>query len=95
MSNKLFTKESNYNTINMKLEGGEMMKLTLKALRVNAGFTLKKASEQLGISVVTLISYETKKTIPNVEMLDKMLELYNVKFSKFNYSAKDNALIIV
>ena len=71
------------------------MKLTLKALRVNAGFTLKKASEQLGISVVTLRSYETKKTIPNIEMLDKMLNLYNVKFNNFKYSVEDNTLVII
>ena len=30
------------------------MKLTLKALRVNAGFTIEKASKELGISTVTL-----------------------------------------
>ena len=52
------------------------MKITLKALRVNAGYTIEKASEALGISTVTLRSYETKKTIPNMEMLNKMLKLY-------------------
>lgn len=47
------------------------MKITLKALRVNAGYTIEKASEALGISTVTLRSYETKKTIPNMEMLNR------------------------
>ena len=56
------------------------MKLTLKALRVNAGFTIEKASKELGISTVTLRSYETNKTIPTVKMLNKMLNLYNAKF---------------
>jgi transcriptional regulator with XRE-family HTH domain len=78
----------------MKIRGGEIMKITLKALRVNAGYTIETASRELGISTVTLRSYETKKTIPNMEMLSKMLELYNAKFSKFEYSAKDNALIL-
>ena len=77
-----------------KIGGGERMKITLKALRVNAGYTIEKASEALGISTVTLRSYETKKTIPNVEMLNKMLKLYDAKFSKFEYSAKDNALVL-
>ena len=44
-----------------KIGGGETMKITLKALRVNAGYTIEKASEALGISTVTLRSYETKK----------------------------------
>lgn len=33
------------------------MKLTLRALRVNSGYTLKNASENLGISTVTLRNY--------------------------------------
>ena len=70
------------------------MKITLKALRVNAGYTLEKASRELNISSVTLRNYETKKTIPNMEVLNKMLKLYNAKFSKFEYDAVDNALIL-
>ena len=70
------------------------MKLTLKALRVNAGFTIEKASKELGISTVTLRSYETNKTIPTVKMMNKMLNLYNAKFSDFEYSEEDNALIL-
>lgn len=70
------------------------MKITLKALRVNAGYTIEKASKKLNISSVTLRNYETKKTIPNMEVLNKMLKLYNAKFSKFEYDAVDNALIL-
>ena len=70
------------------------MKITLKALRVNAGYTIEKASRKLNISSVTLRNYETKKTIPNMEVLNKMLKLYNAKFSKFEYDAVDNALIL-
>lgn len=78
----------------MKIRGGDNMKFTMRALRVNAGYTIETASRELGISTVTLRSYETKKTIPNMEMLSKMLKLYDAKFSKFEYSAKDNALIL-
>ena len=70
------------------------MKITLKALRVNAGYTIEKASRKLNISSVTLRNYETKKTIPNMEVLNKMLKLYDAKFSKFEYSVKDNALVL-
>ena len=70
------------------------MKLTLKALRVNAGFTIEKASKELGISTVTLRSYETNKTIPTVKMMNKMLKLYNAKFSNLDDLTEDNNLIV-
>ena len=90
----IFTKEKQYFIIITRIGGGETMKITLKALRVNAGYTIKKASRELGISTVTLRNYEIKKTIPNMEMLSKILKLYDAEFSKFEYSAKDNALIL-
>lgn len=70
------------------------MKLTLKALRVNAGFTIEKASKELGISTVTLRSYETNKTIPTVKMMNKLLNLYNAKFSNIDEVTESNELIV-
>ena len=70
------------------------MKLTLKALRVNAAFTIEKASKELGISTVTLRSYETNKTIPTVKMMNKMLNLYNAKFSNIDDLTESNELIV-
>lgn len=70
------------------------MKLTLRALRVNAGFTIEKASKELGISTVTLRSYETNKTIQTVKMMNKMLNLYNAKFSNIDDLTESNELIV-
>lgn len=70
------------------------MKLTLKALRVNAGFTIEQASKELGVSTVTLRSYETNKTIPTVKMMNKMLKLYNAKFSNIDDFTESNELIV-
>lgn len=70
------------------------MKITLRALRVNAGFTIEKASKELGISTVTLRSYETNKTIPTVKMMNKMLKLYNAKFSNLDDLTEDNNIIV-
>ena len=70
------------------------MKLTLKALQVNAGFTIEKASKELGISTVTLRSYETNKTVPTVKMMNKMLNLYNAKFSNIDVLTESNELIV-
>ena len=70
------------------------MKLTRKALRVNAGFTIEKASKELGISTVTLRSYENNKTVPTVKMVNKMLNLYNAKFSNIDDVTESNELIV-
>lgn len=40
------------------------MKLTLKALRVNAGLNQAEAAQQLGIYIATLRNYEGGKTSP-------------------------------
>ena len=70
------------------------MKFTMRALRVNAGYTIEQASKELGISTVTLRSYETNKTIPTVKMMNKMLNLYNAKFSNIDDLTESNELIV-
>ena len=55
-----------------------MVAITLKAARVNAGFTQKDASIKLGISRGTLQSYEMYKTKPDIEMAKKIAELYGL-----------------
>nr|DAF77627.1 MAG TPA: helix-turn-helix protein [Caudoviricetes sp.] len=52
--------------------------LTLKAARVNAGFTQKEAAKMLDISEFTLANYENGKTYPDIRMLKKIEKLYNV-----------------
>ena len=64
------------------------MQLSLRATRVNAGLTLKEASEKLGISTVTLRSYEYYKTVPNIGIINKMLKLYEVKIDDISFVPK-------
>lgn len=71
------------------------MKFTMKALRVNAGFTLEEASKKLGISRVTLRNYETNKTKPNIELLNDILKLYNAKFSNLEYTFDNDKVIFI
>lgn len=52
------------------------MKVSLKAARINAGLTLIKAAEQIGISRNTLMNYEHKKTSPPVKTLEKICKVY-------------------
>ena len=70
------------------------MKLTLRALRVNTGYTLKEASEKLGISTVTLRSYEYYRTVPNINMVNKILELYKVNIDDISFVPKNKEIFI-
>lgn len=54
------------------------MTITLKAARVNAGFTQKEAAKRLGISKTTLASYEMYRTIPCIDMAQKIADLYGL-----------------
>ena len=76
----------------MKIRGGDNMKFTMRALRVNAGYTIEQASKELGISTVTLRSYETNKTVPTVKMIQKIFKLYNAKSINFYDLTEDNKL---
>lgn len=65
----------------MLLSGGEIMqavpRISLKAARVNAGLSQKKAAEMLGISKATLQHYEAGSTVPNILMSKKIEEVYH------------------
>lgn len=56
--------------------------MTLKAARVNAGLTQKKAAEILGISEYTLINYEKGTSSPTVHVLKKIEDLYGVPYHR-------------
>ena len=54
------------------------MAIHLKAARVNAGLTQTEVAEKLKISKNTLISYEKYKSIPDIDMAQKLAELYGM-----------------
>ena len=64
------------------------MRVTLRALRVNSGYTLKQASSKLKISSETLRSYEKARTFPDMRKMSEILSLYNT-FSKSGLDVND------
>ena len=54
------------------------MELTMKAARINAGYTQKTAAKLLKISNNTLSSYENYKTIPDIRISERMAKLYSL-----------------
>lgn len=65
------------------------MKLTLKAARLNAGFTQETAAKQLGISESTLGSYERGITFPDVPLIKKIEDLYGVEYRDIIFLPKN------
>ena len=53
------------------------MKVSLKALRVNANLNQQQVAERLGIAKVTLVNWEANKTYPTLVQLSKLCELYS------------------
>lgn len=67
------------------------MPITLKAARVNAGYTQAKAAKLLGISKSTLTSYEKYRTKPDIEMAKKIAALYNLTVNDIIFLQSDCA----
>lgn len=61
------------------------MKFTLKALRINKGYSQEKAATLIGISVETLANYEKGTTYPDIPILKKIEEVYETKYDNINF----------
>ena len=57
-----------------------MLKITLAAARVNAGFTQKEVADMLDVSNKTLCSWEKGKSFPNPRHIDMLCELYSISY---------------
>lgn len=62
-----------------------MVKMSLAAVRINAGYTQKDAAKALGISNGTLCSWENGVTFPPADMIPKICELYGVPYDQINF----------
>lgn len=58
-----------------------MIKISLKAARVNAELSQKYVAKVLGISNKTLSSWENGDTFPSAKYIDMLCKLYNVTYN--------------
>ena len=65
-------------------------KITMKAARVNAGFTLDEAAERLHTTKQTLINYEKGMTSPTVDKLIEICHLYKVRIESILFLPKES-----
>ncbi|HEN5961472.1 TPA: helix-turn-helix transcriptional regulator [Streptococcus agalactiae] len=56
-----------------------MTQWTLKACRVNAGYTLRQVAKKVGKNFQTISKYEKDTTLIPFELLKDLSELYHVK----------------
>lgn len=57
-----------------------MLKITLAAARVNAGFTQKEVADMLDVSNKTICNWENGKSFPTPTQIDILCELYSISY---------------
>ena len=67
-----------------------MVKITLKAARVNAGLSQKEAAKRLGVSNKTLHSWESGKTFPSADKIDALCALYGIAYDNIIFLPNDS-----
>lgn len=62
-----------------------MIQITLRAARVNAGYTQKEAAAKLGVSNTTLLSWEKGLSMPKANQIDAICNLYRVTYDMLSF----------
>ena len=65
-----------------------MVKISLRAARVNAGLSQKEVASSLGISNKTLSSWENGDTFPSAKKIESLCELYDLSYDAINFLPK-------
>lgn len=65
------------------------MKMTLKTARELAGLTQSAAAQLIGVNVDTLGNYERGKHYPDIPVLKRIEEVYNVRYDQLIFLPMD------
>ena len=69
-----------------------MEKLTLRAIRVNLGWSLEKASTLIGVSKDTLSNYERGDNYPDAPIIKRIEDVYNISYDRINFLLDNDVL---
>lgn len=61
------------------------MQITLKAIRINKKLSQEEAAKLIGISADTLSNYERGKNFPDIPILKKIEEVYEINYDSINF----------
>lgn len=67
-----------------------MVKISIRAARVNANLSQKEAADYLGVSNKTLGSWENGLTFPPADKIPVICELYGVSYDNLNFLPADS-----
>ena len=66
------------------------MPITLKSARVNKNLTQAKAAQLIGVTVDTLSNYERGRSFPDIPILKKIEQVYEVSYSDLIFLPRNN-----
>lgn len=69
-----------------------MLKISLRAARVNVGLSQKAVAERLGVSNKTISNWENGVTFPPADIIPAICELYGVSYDNLNFLPNDSLL---
>lgn len=67
-----------------------MLKITLRAARVNAGYSQKEVAVMLGVSNKTICSWEKGETFPDAEQITALCKIYGISYDNINFLPNDS-----
>jgi transcriptional regulator with XRE-family HTH domain len=67
-----------------------MVKISMRAARVNIGLSQKEAADRLNVSSKTLSNWENGITFPPVDKIPDICELYGVSYDMLNFLPNDS-----
>ena len=62
-----------------------MLKITLEAARVNAGYTQKDAAKNLRVSNKTVQNWESGRSYPSADKIAEICALYAISYDNINF----------
>jgi transcriptional regulator with XRE-family HTH domain len=62
-----------------------MLKISLKAARINVGLSQKEAAKALKVSNKTLHNWENGISSPDAKYIDAICDLYKVSYDNLNF----------
>ena len=70
------------------------IRFTLKTIREARGYSQTEAAKLIGISTDTLSNYERGKSYPDIPVLRKIEEVYNINYNQLIFLPLDSGLTV-
>lgn len=67
-----------------------MVKISIRAARVNIGLSQKAAADHIGVSSKTLGNWENGITFPPADKISAICDLYGVSYDHLNFLPSDS-----